>query len=30
MVDNTMELWTALTDPDIFHRYQQVALSIFV
>ena len=30
MVDNAMKLWTALTDPEVFRRYQKIALSIFV
>ena len=30
MVDNAMKLWTALTDPEAFRRYQKIALSIFV
>ena len=29
MVDATMKLWSALTIPEIFRRYQQIALSIF-
>ncbi len=29
MVDAAMKLWSALTTPEIFRRYQQIALSIF-
>ena len=25
-----MKLWTALTDQEVFRRYQKIALSIFV
>lgn len=28
MVDNAIKLWCALTEPEIFARYQQMALSI--
>ena len=29
MVDNAIKIWSALTQPEIFKRYQQTALSIF-
>ena len=30
MVGATMESWCALTPPEIFRHYQQIALSIFI
>jgi hypothetical protein len=30
MVDASMKLWHALTDPEIFQRYQSTFLSIFI
>lgn len=30
MVDASLKLWHALTDPDTFARYQQAFLSIFM
>jgi len=29
MVDNAIKMWCALTQPDVFRRYQDLALSIF-
>ena len=29
MVDNAIKIWCALTQPDVFRRYQKIALSIF-
>jgi insertion element IS1 protein InsB len=29
MVDNAIKMWCALTQPEVFHRYQDIALSIF-
>ena len=29
MVDNAIKIWSALTQPDVFRRYQKMALSIF-
>ena len=29
MVDASMKLWNALTDPEVFQRYQSIFLSIF-
>ena len=29
MVDNAIKMWCALTQPDVFRRYQKLALSIF-
>ena len=29
MVDNAIKMWCALTQPDVFRRYQEIALSIF-
>jgi len=29
MVDNAIKMWCALTQPDVFCRYQSIALSIF-
>ena len=29
MIDNAIKMWCALTQPDVFRRYQDVALSIF-
>ena len=30
MVGAAMELWCALTTPEIFRHYQKIALSIFI
>ena len=29
MVENAIKMWCALTQPDVFRRYQDIALSIF-
>ena len=29
MVDNAIKIWCALTQPEVFRRYQKIALSIF-
>jgi hypothetical protein len=29
MVHNAIKMWCALTEPDVFRRYQDIALSLF-